>query len=412
MAGLLLFTPNKMPKLRILFVASYFPPVSGGAAMTLARLVDALQDYEVAVVSEHPKNFEGIHNAQIPAGIVTWKVRALHSWIHQFSPSPFRKWARRRLAGSATQVIRRAIKDWRPSHVVAVYPSATMLESAWRAVAGTGCLLVPYFFDDPEGKLPHVLNDSAAVLALTRGVQASILEKTGQRSIHVPHIAPEAPAQACRKSSRIHLTKLLNTALDGRHVIAHTGSVEGLQIDGLRDMIEAMRQWPGREPLLVISTPSPAEAKYALAGAADMEQVRVLNLSPSELVHLQVGADLLLAILPLEGDLESFGRTCFPTKIMDYLNCGTPMVVRGPAGSVLCQHASSGGYAAVVTEKGPTPLLEAAASILGSKERQALLLQHARKASLEFSAPSIVPRFLDALNRVSQPHGDCSDGPP
>ena len=387
---------------RVLFVASYFPPVSGGSAVTLANLVSALDDGSAAVVAEHPGNFLGTHNADIPAGVKTWRVPVPGWFLPARGTSKLRSWMRQHIGWLAVPAIRRAIRHWQPTHVVPVYPSSAMMVNAYRAVQGTGCAVVPYFFDAPTAAITSILGKNAPVMALTEGV-ASVLREMGVSGPHcVSHVGhrPAPSGSAHRMASRARISELLGEDLEDRFVVAHTGAVEGLQRDGLLDLIEALPKKAGKSPLVVLSTPSPMEAGTCLEGHMN-RNVRILNLEPSDVRRLQAGADALYATLPLRDIRVDIGRTCFPTKITDYLTSGTPIIVRGTAGSVLCRHATRQAYAMVVTSQGGEALAQALTALEDDGALRTRLITHAWKAAEEFCAASVVPGFLSALNAGS-----------
>jgi|GEM_PF-5914400 len=367
--------------------------------MTLARLASSFPAGSAAIVCEHPKNFAGIHNAERPAGIPVWTVPALHRILPGQTPSYLRKWAREHIGVVARLVLKKAITKWNPTHIIGVYPSATLMRLTIQAAQECGSRFIPYFFDAPSAEIATLISGSTVVLALTEGVRGTLEENACRNVILVPHVVPAPPESSSQTTNRTRLAQLLGSELNHRHIIAHTGSVENLQRDGLLDLISALKG--GRKmksPLLVLSTPSPQEAEHCIGSNLIDDSVRVVNLSPADLVTLQQGSDVLFATVPLRGPDVAFGKTCFPTKILDYLYSGVPIVVRGPADSVVCRHAGKNGYAAVVTESGETALRDALSTLSENSELQNLLVSNARSAAAQFESKVIVDTFHQALN--------------
>lgn len=387
---------------RVLFTGSYYPPVSGGSAMTLARLVEQFPPDQTAVVCEHPRNFAGVHNALVPPCAFQEQVRASPWWGSFLLPAGVRRRARKRLQSKALVQVRRAVARFHPTHVVAVYPTQAMLEAARMAAMEHGLPCLPYFFDNPKPEETAAWTHESCLLALTEGVQMELQAQVQGEVRLVPHVAPPLPNLPVKEVARQTISQKLGIDLMRGPVIAHTGAVEALQLDGLKDLMASVQTWPGVKPQVILSSPSPEEAKYALREVEAQAYLCVLNLAPMEVAMLQRAADVLFATVPLIGSAVAFGKTCFPTKILDYLAVGTPIVVRGPEDSTLCRHARERGYAWTVTESGPRALQAALYGVLHHPEQQDCCLQQAKVALEAFSGAAVAGQLLSALE-VARP---------
>ena len=370
--------------------------------MTLARLVEQFPAHATAVVCEHPSNFVGVHNARVPANALLSHVRAYPAWWGFLMPASLRRQARKRLRDKAVLQIMAAVRQFAPTHLVAVYPTPVMLEATRAVSVQQGLPCLPYFFDNPKPEEAKVWAEVATLAALTEGVQTELQRHvTGEVKL-VPHVASPLSGLPSKAEARNVIGKKLGGGFDDGPWIAHTGAVELLQLDGLTDLVRSVQNWPGTAPQVILSSPSPEEAKYALRELGAPAFLHVLNLSPHEVTLLQRAADVLFATVPLSGPALAFGKTCFPTKILDYLAVGTPIVVRGPVDSTLCRQAHEGGYAMLACEAGAQPLQDVLVGVLKDPGLQERLVRKSEATLATYGGDLVAEQLLCALE-VAQP---------
>ena len=176
----------------------------------------------------------------------------------------------------------------------------------------------------------------------------------------------------------------------GKRLIVHTGAVAALQMEGLLQVAKAVEAHPELNAKLVLSTPS-GIAEVIRMGF-DPKAVEIVYLKKEEVFALQRFASALLVVLPFTQ--RSDERTPFPTKTVEYMASGTPILAYIPADSFLAGHIAQYGYA--LTAKSESELPEALASILNDHELQAKLTQNALHAVEIFSLPIVANQFSEA----------------
>jgi glycosyltransferase involved in cell wall biosynthesis len=396
--------PLTPPARRFLVVSGYFPPIVGGTSTVVRNLLAAFDPASFAVVAEAPSSLDGRHNAPAPAGIRVRRV-GLPRLIRRL---PFFTRFARRARFALTPLIRRAIlrsaRRLRAERLVALYPSWPFLLAAFQAHRITGIPLITYYMDvtDPHPSshpldlqaIRHmeevILKSASRRLVLSEIIAHDLRARYGLDSVVVPH-SIDIPAMLQRAAAAPPAIPV-----PGKEVLlVHTGVVEDLQQESLLRLARALHWHPDLNARLVISTPT-SKADLARRGF-DLPCVDIRNLDQEEVFALQRQAAIAVAVLPFQSRLTRLQMTAFPTKIVEYMLSGAPILIHAPPESYLVESARHHRYAMLVTEPSEKALAEAIRVMLADREMTRQLVANAR-ATVEnvYSLAGVSRLFADA----------------
>lgn len=165
--------------------------------------------------------------------------------------------------------------------------------------------------------------------------------------------------------------------------IVFTGGVYNMNRDALEAMVRAVEGMPigPGEPeirFLVCAPNDPATlARLGIAGTRT--QVRCVNTATA--MRLQREADVLYVPLAFNTPWQDEIRTVFPTKVVEYVMSGTPILLHAPGDCYTVEDARRFGWAHVVATLEPAPLQEAIRRLLADRPLRERLVAGARAAA-------------------------------
>jgi glycosyltransferase involved in cell wall biosynthesis len=120
-----------------------------------------------------------------------------------------------------------------------------------------------------------------------------------------------------------------------------------------------------------------------------------------QLVELVQHSQAVLVVMSFDATLRRRMITSFPSKVIDAMQLGLPVVVWGPEYCSAVQWARRGDQALCVTDANPLVLLRALEELAASPLEQERLAKSAREAAAgEFSPERIQAQFMDVLRRA------------
>jgi glycosyltransferase involved in cell wall biosynthesis len=390
----------KKPAQRFVVVSGYYPPIIGGTSTVIRNLLAAFRPESFSVVAESPSSFDGEHNAPVPAGVSVERV-GVPAFV--LGKIPYGARLARWLRFGLIPRIERKILAAKPEMIVAVYPSWPFLIAAYRAHLRRGVPLVTYYMDVSADASRLVWPDRAVVksyeqnilraasprLVLSAAIADDFQNRFHLASIVVPHsIDLAALPAAAPPPARV-------AAWKDKRLIVHTGVVEGLQREGLLRLAKVIQAHPELNARLVLSTPTSHSDLYA--NGFDLPGVEVGTFTSVEVAALQRTADVLVAVLPFAGEIEEYQRTAFPTKVVEYMAAGVPILAHAPGDSFFAGHVRKHGYALLVDEPDEGSLHRALSHLLGDVAMRERLIRAAR-ATVEsvFDLRQVARQFAEA----------------
>ncbi len=376
---------------KFVVVSSYFPPLVGGTSTVMANLLSAFRSEAFSVICERPEAFDGTHEASVPESINALRA-GVPGWVKRL---PYGLRAVRWLRFALVPRVVRMILRQRPDRIIAVLPSWPFLLAAYLAHKRSGVPLYTYWMDAsveadrlrwPDRFVVAryeraILEAAQRRLVLSEALQDDFEHRFGLESVVVPHsIALPSEIGTFRRQ-------------EGEKVIAHTGVVEALQREGLRRVHAALLTSPEWEAKLVLSTPT------APSDLGEFHAARIVTLANSEVRELQRRSAVLVAVVPFAGSYESLRRTTFPTKVVEYLTSGVPILAHAPPDSFFAQHVRRHGYALLVDEPSEAAVREGLRRLL-SDDRLCRELTTRARALVQgtYALPQVAAAFARACD--------------
>lgn len=96
--------------------------------------------------------------------------------------------------------------------------------------------------------------------------------------------------------------------------------------------------------------------------------------------------------------------TIFPTKTIEYLASGRPIIAHCPEDYFMAKFIRDHGCGIIVSERSKDALVKAIDSVLTDKEREAELVNAAREALSVFSIDRITRKFRQGIESVATSH--------
>jgi glycosyltransferase involved in cell wall biosynthesis len=393
------FSKVSVPAKNFVVASGYFPPIVGGTSTVIKNLLAAFDPARFAVISQTPESLDGTHRSEVPEGVQVTRLGVPRSALK--IPYGFRiaRWLRFAMVPLIEKAILKEVRRLGAGHIMAVYPSWPFVIAAYRASEKAGVPLSIYYMDvTPEASqlaLPDrfvvrhyekpILRKAAQRLVLSEALQKDFQERFGLGSTVIPHsIDLSATAMPPRPEKPGSYRR-----------IVHTGVIEHLQEEGLKRIATVLEKHPEWNAKLVLSTPT--SKADLLSRGFDCPFIEILSLSNAEVRSLQCSADLLVAVLPFHGEIEAYQRTAFPTKSVEYMASGVPILAHAPAGSFFANHVRKHGYALLADSCQEQALEEALHRALEDSHLRDTLLEKARQTVLnEFSIDSVAARFAAA----------------
>jgi len=379
---------------RALVISACLPPMSSGSAKMMRNLLGPFPPSSLVFLRGNNAMFRlGQEDALGPAEVADMPNRlrrrsfriSLPAWLEYL-------WAPaigRRAAG----VVRRE----RVVSIFANYPYGYFLVAAWLAARATGIPLHVYMHSLWEETI-----DNAADRVMARLFEARIFRDAA--AVYVP---TEAAAAHYRAKHRIeprilpHAVNLADradapagppdTAPRGERTVLFTGGVYKMNRDTLQAMVrtvEKMAVAPGEPGIrLLVCAPNDPALLARLGIAGPRTEVRFVDTATA--MRLQREADLLYLPLAFDTPWRDEIRTVFPTKAVEYLVSGRPILLHAPADCFTVEDARRWGWAHVVDTIDSAPLEAAIWRLLSDAGLRTALVQGARAAAASRDAKAI-----------------------
>lgn len=369
---------------KVLVIASCLPPMVSGSSKMMRNLFGAFtRGTAVFLRGNNPMFRFGQEDALVPVEVADLPLLLRRRHFRVNLP----KWLEYVWVPAIT---RRAVGIARREKVGAIfvnYPFGYFLLAGWLASRVTGLPLFVYMHDLWEETSDaaadrimakvferRIMRDAAKVYAITEAAADHYRAKHGIAPGVLPHTVnlkdgEAGPSPAPRR--------------EGERLILFTGGVYNMNRDALQALVrtvEGMRIAPGETPIrLLLCTPNDPGplARMGIAGART--QVRFVDTATA--MRLQREADLLYLPLAFDTPWQDEIRTVFPTKAVEYLVSGTPILLHAPAHCYTVQDARRFGWAHVVDTLDQAAIESAIRRLLDDAGMREKLVEGARAAA-------------------------------
>ena len=370
---------------RVLVTASTLPPMAGGSAKMLRNLLAPFPSGSLVYVRGNNDMFPEAQDAPLGPAVAVdmpnvFRRRGSRISLSRYLEYLWVPWSAWRMA--------RVARREKVSAVFANYPFGFFLVAAWLAAKSLRLPLFVYMHSlweettdaSVDGWMAHrleprIFRDAAAVYAPTRFAIEHYRRKHGLEVRLLPHTVnlddagPEGGAG--RKNE------------EGPHRILFTGGVYNMNRDALLQMVEAVEKLgpspDGRDVRLVVCAPNDPAVLAGIGVRGDRVETRFVDSRTA--MRLQKEADILYLPLAFDTPWKDEVRTVYPTKAVEYLVSGTPILLHAPGDSYTVHEAREMGWALVVDRQDGAALQGAIARLLTDRPLREELAAGARSAA-------------------------------
>lgn len=370
---------------RLLLLSSSVPPRTTGSAIIVGNLARQFRRDEMVVAGEQPLNSPAVHwDAAWP------EIR----YIYQGPPEHRRgrRWHRRAAVPGLLSRVVRLGRQFGCTALLTVFPNEEFLLVGYLAARRLGVPFLPYFHNTyldnrtgwerrfAEWLQPRVFHAAAHVLVMSEGMVEFYRERYPElrctalvHSFHEPlpeYQPPPPPGSALR--------------------VAISGNVNATCQDAAGRVAAALQRLPGTRLALYSGTSRAHLERLGILG----DGVTLETVSRDVLLSRLAEADVVALPHGFRGGLsEAEYATIFPTKTIEYLICGRPILAHSPPGCFLTRFLRKWECALLVEE----PTVEAVAAALeclrADADLRARLVRNALRAAQQFQAEQVAAQL-------------------
>lgn len=380
------------PTHKVLLVSRSLPPAPTGSAVIVYNLSQAFSRDEMVLAGKEPlgglARNQDSEKPRVVAiqGAREWSIRGRGK--HHFA-----------LLRAPLLVLRlvRLIRRENCRGVVAVYPDAAYLFASWAASRWTKVRFFPYFHNtfmecQRPGVLrlfarwlqPRVMRDAAHVFTMSAGMSALYDRLYPGQFAHSPLVHSfNEPIPAFREPM-----------LGPNPVLAFSGNVNGSCLEAARRLFMVAGQMPGVRVRFITGA---SEDELAAFGVWTANAHRTC-LPRQELLGALAGCDVMLLPHGFTGGYQPVEyETIFPTKTIEYLISGRPILAHSPPGVFLTRFLKQHDCALVVEEANPQAVGEGIRRLLNDAALRARLVRNALETARMFHISRVAAHFREIL---------------
>jgi glycosyltransferase involved in cell wall biosynthesis len=383
----------------LLFVTAIFPPCVNGSSILIRNLWSEWPAEDLVVLSYTNPDCR-IDPAVAMPGV---PVHLVERW-----PFPSGRLATHLdplAAGAVMRAIHRLAAEVKPRAIWANWPTTAFLLGAWYAARRLRLPLYVHLHDmwreGFNGRRLYVerlaawyherslLRSVARLFSITEEARDHYLKKLGVDSFVLPHTVPEADLAA---------TASPFTAAAEPGVLHFAGTIYPLMNeDALVSVVRALEHCRGSA---VLDCYTPDSADILAARGIGGPRVRVRFAPKAEVMAAQRAAELLVLPLAFRSTNPLEIRTVFPTKLLEYLVSGRPILVHAPPDSWASRSARRDGWGEVVDSPDPATVAAAIDALIADPERQRSLVAAAHAEARRRAAPLVADRLRQEFARL------------
>ncbi|MDZ7846848.1 MAG: glycosyltransferase [Owenweeksia sp.] len=374
--------------MRLLVVSSHFPPRPGGSSVIMHNLLKGLNQKDIVGVITQDYGGEPL-NETYPIYYFFGLQRKLnHRGSFYVKELLFKKELRR--------LIKLIIAN-QVTHVLGVYPDFIFLRLAYHASLKTDVKLIPYLHDTIAEGLSHTkYRKSAKVLqeklfrycpdifVMSEGMHRLYLQKYNKQTQVLTHSFPEDISDL----QKVNYDRISEAVFWG-------GAIYGINKNAVFRIIEAAKN----KGMRVNIAASISEARAKRLG---LIQDHVNWDSYSREDYLKLLREQKILILALDWPEESAVHrdelsTIFPTKTIEYLAAGRPIIVHCPNNYFLAKYLQENNCAYVVSCRKTEEIEKTIDYIQDNTDERDLKIKNAMALVKKFSIEKVVQDFYSVV---------------
>lgn len=377
---------------RVLLLSWTIPPQTTGSAVIVGNLARQFSRAEMVVAGERPwGRAPVVWDADWPE-----LVYVIAGWPPGLRGARWWRWLQFPLLLLRTV---RLVRERGCTAIVTVFPKEDFLLAGYLAARWTGAALFPYFHNTlvenrsglrrrfAQWLQQRVFARADHIFVMSDGVVELFRER-------YPQLACSALPHAV--SNGVHANGDAAEALDTPLRLVISGSINESCREATVRVCEAIEQ-AGDTALTVLSgTPAAYLRRIGvLRNGAQYDTV-----PPDRVLGRLREADIVVLAHGFHGALSAAEyRTIFPTKTIEYLISGRPILAHAPAGCFLSRFLTEHDCALLVTEPTTGALLDGIRRLRSDPALRARLVRNATRAAERFRGPHIAGLLRAQLRR-------------
>lgn len=377
---------------KVLLVCRSLPPTPTGSAVIVDNLSRAFTREEMILVGKEPPN--GLPRDRDPAlpavvaveGPRVWAIRGRGNHHLAILHAPL-----------LIPRLVRLIRSEGCRAVIGVYPDAAFLFAAWAASRRTGTRFFPYFHNTylecrRPGMLrafarwlqPRVFRDAVHVFTMSAGMSALYDRLYPGQFAHSPLVHSfNEPIPAFREPE-----------VSAEPVLAFSGNVNGSCLEAARRLFASVGQMPG----VRVQFFTGASERELAANGVWTANARRTCLPRKELPKALSACDIMLLPHGFNGVFHPVEyETIFPTKTIEYLISGRPILAHSPPGVFLTRFLAEHDCALVVDKPDPVAVRAGLERLLRDGALRARLVRNALRAAEQFHISRVAARLREVV---------------
>ncbi len=342
---------------KVLLVSCYFPPEAGGAPVVYENLLRYFDQDGVFVVAAQPRFRTSGSKLTcrvyrcLPLFLTRTRIAKLLQllWIPVIV-----------LVGSVVCKIHKI------DRILGTYPDTTFLISSYLIHKLTGIPFYVYLHDtfvetQRETTLVYlakffqnrIFYSARKIFVISEGMSEYYKERYNLHTIIIHH--------CLYKDYEFMLRDYMYSKNWEANRIVFTGGIYDMNIDAIKVMVETVNSIDNTK--LCISTRWGAEAMKKLGNGSNNVEALFLP-DTNSVIEFQRRADILYLPLAFEPPWPDEIISVFPTKTVEYLVSGVPILVHAPPSYFLTRFARREGFAFIVDQNDPLALRKGIESLL------------------------------------------------
>jgi glycosyltransferase involved in cell wall biosynthesis len=370
----------------IIIVTAFYPPVTGGTSVIIENLVGNLnpESYSIATINPTFSKPSKSFNIHYLMNTLTWLERFHRQWQELHTTS-------------AVKRLVKLCKEKNAKAIVGVYPDYHFIKIANKASRITGLPLISYLHDTIAEGLSH---SGWATKAKT------LQDKIFQDSVHI-FVMSEGMQTLYKKKYNIDVDPLEHTYPEPLKKEVFNEEIEESNIFWGGAIYTINRNSVSR----VAKASGELKTKLEIASKITKDQLKNMGIKTDFVeVSFYTRDDYLKALrqqqillLALDWPEESKMHrdelaTIFPTKTIEYLHSGRPILVHCPEDYFLSKFVKAHNCGLVVTDKSEEQLKKAILKLKSNDSEVQQWVENAYKATEVFNHERLQQKFISVIN--------------
>ncbi len=373
----------------VVIVTAFYPPIPGGTSVIVKNIVKNLdpESYTIATINPEFSKPSTSINIHYLMNTFVWSSRINRYWKDFHTKS-------------ATNKLVKLCKDKKAKFIVGVYPDYYFLKIAYDAAQRTNTPIVSYLHDTISEGLAHsnisqkadelqnnVFQKSAHIFVMSEGMKDLYKEKYNLDTDTLEHTYPEPSTK-----------EAFNVNIDNGNIF-WGGAIYSINQNAVQRVVNAS---------------SALKIKVEIASSIKKPILEKMGFNTNWIdlsfykreEYLKALKEQQILLLALDWPDESRTHrdelaTIFPTKTIEYLHSGRPILVHCPEDYFLAKFVNKYRCGIVVTERSGEKLKEAIRKLKTNDSEVQQMVLNASEATKVFDHGRLQNKFISTLKKLS-----------